>query len=375
MPVPIHLTEEQLLVRELRRIVRSHGFQLFGMMPLGESQTFSHLVEWLDEGMEGAMDWMAREDAVEKRADPAAILPGSRSVMTLAFSYAPQNPIPDELLNDPSRGVIARYALYDDYHDVVKKKLIAIGREVSALLAESGVETNMIDADALTWKAYVDTGPFLEREWAQRAGLGFIGRNANLINVTLGSYLFLSEILFTADLPEMKQELRGSCARCTNCVGKCPTGAIVADKTIDARKCISYQTIEQRGSIPEWIRPLMGNRIYGCDICQEVCPWNKNRKVETAGDFVVREDLVAPKFETLLFFDDASFAQRFRKSPIKRAKREGFMRNVAVGLGNWAARVDRDDAAEAVRLLELMKRNESSALVQEHVDWALTQVN
>ncbi len=140
MPVPIHLTEEQLLIRELRRIVRSHGFQLFGMMPLGESQTFSHLVEWLDEGMEGTMDWMARADAVEKRADPAAILPGSRSVMTLAFSYAPQDPIPDELLNDPSRGVIARYALYDDYHDVVKKKLIAIGREVSALLADSGDE-------------------------------------------------------------------------------------------------------------------------------------------------------------------------------------------------------------------------------------------
>ncbi len=371
--MPTHFTEQELLIRELRRIVRSHGFQLFGMLPLGESQTFSHLVEWLDEGMEGSMDWMARPDAVEKRADPSAILPGSRSVMTLAFSYAPQDPIPDELLNDPSRGVIARYALYDDYHDVVKKKLVAIGREVSALLAESGVQMNVVEEGALTWKAYVDTGPFLEREWAQRAGLGFIGRNANLINVTLGSYLFLSEILFTAELPEMKQELRGSCAQCTNCVGKCPTGAIVADKTIDARKCISYQTIEQKGSIPEWIRPLMGNRIYGCDICQEVCPWNKNRKVETAGDFRVREDLVAPKFETLLFFDDESFAERFRKSPIKRAKREGFMRNVAVGLGNWAARTDREDRAEAVRLLELMKRNESSALVQEHVAWALAQ--
>ncbi len=364
----MNLTIEQQQVRELRRIVRSHGFQLFGMMPLGESQTFSHLVEWLDEGMEGSMEWMAREDAVEKRALPERILPGARSVMTLAFSYATREPIPDALLNDPSRGVIARYALYDDYHDVVKKKLIAIGREVSEWAREQGLATD------INWKAYVDAGPFLEREWAQRAGLGFIGRNANLINVTLGSYLFLSEILFTVDLPEVKQDLRGSCARCTNCVGKCPTGAIVADKTIDARKCISYQTIEQKGSIPEWIRPLMGNRIYGCDICQEVCPWNKNRKVETASDFQVREDLVAPKFETLLFFDDESFAQRFRKSPIKRAKREGLMRNVAVGLGNWAAHVDRDDAVEAVRLLELMKRNESSALVQEHIDWALAQV-
>ena len=139
----MHLTIEQQQVRELRRIVRSHGFQLFGMMPLGESQTFSHLVEWLDEGMNGTMEWMAREDVVEKRALPEKILPGARSVMTLAFSYATREPIPDALLNDPSRGVIARYALYDDYHDVVKKKVIAIGREVSEWAREQGLATDI----------------------------------------------------------------------------------------------------------------------------------------------------------------------------------------------------------------------------------------
>ncbi len=361
-----HRTIEQEQVRALRQIVRAHGFQLFGALPIGESDTFSHLVEWVDDGMHADMDWMARPDALEKRAQPSAILPGAQSVMTLAFAYTPE-PIPDALLNDPSRGIIARYALYDDYHDVVKKKLIQIGREVSAWCRDNGYGES-------DWKAYVDTGPFLEREWAQRAGLGFIGRNANLINVTLGSYLFLSEILFTAKLPVMEQKQQGSCARCTNCVGSCPTGAIVKDKTIDARKCISYQTIEQKGSIPEWIRPLMGNRIYGCDICQEVCPWNKSPQAVRHADFQVREDLVAPKFETLLFFDDEGFREKFRKSPIKRAKREGLMRNVAIGLGNWAARNDRDDAVEAVRLLEIMKRNESSALVQEHIDWGLAQV-
>ncbi len=343
-------------ITELRQLTRAAGFDLFGVVPVGPSQTFPQLVDWLEQGKHGAMEWMARPDAVAKRAEPQEILPQARNIITLAFRYTP-GPIPEDWLNDPSRGIIARYALYDDYHLIIKKKLIALGR---ALEAEHG---------EFAWKAYVDTGPFLEREWAARAGLGFIGRNTNLIHYTLGSYLFLAELLVELDLPEYRQPAVGSCGRCTNCVDQCPTGAILDNRRLDSNRCISYLTIEHRGSIPEGLRPLMKNRIYGCDICQEVCPWNKKATAQPAqrkADFRLREELVAPHLRELLFFDQATYRQRFRKSPIRRAKREGFMRNVSVALGNWGS-------AEAVKLLKTIQKNDPSALVQEHVQWALRQ--
>ncbi len=340
---------------QITALVQENGFDLHGVVPIGKSTTFTALETWLEKGMNGTMQWMSREDTVEKREDPHAILPNAQSVIVLAFNYTPPE-IPEELLNDPSRGIIARYALYDDYHDIVGDKLKRIGEGIER--AHDGL---------MDWKAYVDTGPFLEREWAQRAGLGFIGKNSNLINYQVGSYLFLAEILVSIPLPTMKKEENGGCARCTNCITGCPTNAIVADKTVDARKCISYMTIEHKGEIPEWMRPLMKNRIYGCDICQEVCPWNQRKQdaVEKS-DFLVRADLVAPKLESLLFFDDESFREKFTKSPIKRAKREGFMRNVSVALGNWKY-------ADAMRLLEEIIEKDPSELVQEHARWGLRQ--
>ncbi|MBI2411353.1 MAG: tRNA epoxyqueuosine(34) reductase QueG [Candidatus Kerfeldbacteria bacterium] len=335
----------------VEKCIREAGFDLFGVLPVGASTTVDALKTWLGEGMHGTMDWMAREETVEKRSHPGKILPHAQSLITLAFQYTPYE-IPAELLHDPSRGIIARYALYDDYHLVIQKKLQQL---VEGLQREFG---------AFEWKAYVDTGPFLEREWAAAAGLGYIGRNSNLIHYQLGSYLFLAELLVSIPLPEFRRPERGSCARCVRCIDQCPTGAIVADKTIDARKCISYITIEHRGAIPEWIRPLMKNRIYGCDICQEVCPWNSGRAAQKKADFVVREDLVAPKLSTLLFFDDAAFRARFARSPIKRAKREGFMRNVAVALGNWKS-------DEARGLLNSIIEEDPSPLVREHAKWGL----
>lgn len=331
--------------------VSKQGFELFGIVPIGPSETIPYFTEWLEAGMHGTMQWIERPDSTAKRENPAAILPGAQSIITVAFSYTPA-PIPDELLNDPSRGIIARYALYDDYHVVIEKKLKQLAEGLQELYGSFG------------WKAYVDTGPFLEREWAARAGLGFIGRNSNLIHFKLGSYLFLAELLVDIELPEYTQKSRGSCARCTNCIDKCPTGAIVADKTIDARKCISYITIEHREAIPEWMRPLMKNRIYGCDICQEVCPYNASKAEQQKSDFQVREDLVAPKLADLLFFDDESFRQRFLRSPIRRAKREGFMRNVAVALGNW-------ESDEAHALLNTIIEQDPSPLVRDHARWGL----
>jgi len=346
----------QAVVRELRQLIRANGFDLFGVLPIGPSQTMPQLTDWLARDQHGTMDWMAKPESLTKRANPAAILPSARSIITLAFRYTP-DPIPEELLQDPSRGIIARYALYDDYHVIIKKKLINLGR---ALEQPFGV---------VDWKAYVDTGPFLEREWASRAGLGFIGRNSNLIHYTLGSYLFLAELLVDVDLPTVQKNPVGSCGRCTNCKDDCPTGAILDDGTIDSNRCISYLTIEHRGSISEPLRPLMKNRIYGCDICQEVCPWNKKSTAlppQTKEDFMVRTDLVAPKLADLMFFDDESYRERFRRSPIRRAKREGFMRNISIALGNWGS-------LEAVELLQQIQQQDPSPLVQEHVTWALAQ--
>lgn len=344
---------------QLGALIQPHGFELFGVLPIGKAETVPALEEWLSEDMHGSMDWIARPDAVEKRTQPQQILSAAKSVITLAYQYTPHE-IPAELLNDPSRGIIARYAMYRDYHKVIKKKLVALGKSLSSELG--GVE----------WKAYVDTGPFLEREWASRAGLGFIGRNSNLIHYTLGSYLFLCEILVSADLPTIQRLQPGSCGTCTNCVDKCPTGAIVEDRKIDARKCISYLTIEHRGSIPEQLRPLMRNRIYGCDICQEVCPWNRKPQPQEKLDFQVNEELVAPKLESLLIFDEEEYKQRFAGSPIRRAKRDGFMRNVAIALGNWGAS-DHEDAKQAVDLLRQIQQHDESALVQEHVEWAIAR--
>ncbi len=347
--------EELKKNRALEQITKSAGFELFGVVNASKSNTFPHYVDWLEKGMNGKMEWMQRPDGVGKREQLEKILSGAQSIIVLAFQYTP-HPIPDDLLNDPSRGIIARYALYNDYHDIIKKKLIQIGR---ALEEEYG------ECD---WKAYVDTGPILEREWAERAGLGFIGRNSNLIHYQLGSYLFLSEIIVDRAIPEHRVQKIGSCGSCTNCITNCPTGAIIDDKTIDANKCISYITIENKGAVPEWIRPLMKNRIYGCDICQEVCPWNRKPSAQEKKDFPVREDLVAPYLRDLLFFDDDSFRERFRKSPIKRAKRQGLMRNVSVALGNWGT-------AEAKELLQTIQKNDESELVRAHAEWAIAQCN
>lgn len=333
--------------------IREAGFELFGVLPAGPSQSMPRFAEWLTAGRHGTMEWMAKPAGVARRADPREILPSVQSIVVLAFRYTP-DPIPDDLLNDPSRGIIARYALYDDYHTIIPKKL----NQVAAAIEQQfgGGE----------WRAYTDTGPFLEREWARRAGLGFVGRNSNLIHYQLGSYLFLAEILMSVRLPEYSRLQPGSCGNCRQCVGDCPTGAILENNTIDARRCISYLTIEHRGPIPEWVRPLMKNRIYGCDICQEVCPWNRKPTAQAKADFRVRSDLVAPPLRDLLYFDDESFRERFRRSPIRRAKREGFMRNVAVALGNWGSPEARD-------LLTGILRHDPSALVREHADWALAK--
>ncbi len=341
--------QEAELARRIEGKARRLGFDLVGIVPATPPQTTGHYRAWLEKGYHGEMAYLARPAAIAGRGDPALLLPGVQSVVVVAANYYPPPPSAD--LQDPSRGVLARYAWGDDYHDLLVPRLRQLGSLVNAASA-----------------AYVDTGPLLERELAARAGLGFIGKNTSLIHPRLGSWLFLGELLLTrAVATRHPPPVQGTCGRCTRCLDACPTGALVAPYTLDARRCLSYLTIELKGPIPREMRPLLGNRIFGCDICQEVCPWNRRFARPTAEPaFQPRPESVAPRLLELIALDDDGFRQRFQKSAVRRAKRSGLLRNVAVALGNWGA-------PEAVPAL-VQAMHDAGALVRGHAAWALGRI-
>jgi epoxyqueuosine reductase len=341
---------------------RALGFDLVGFAPASPPATIAHYRSWLECGYNGDMAYLARPDALSRRADLACILPGVRSVVALGVNYHTL-PLPTQLRDEPSRGVVARYAWGDDYHELLTRRLHQLASMVEAELGE-----------AVAHRAYVDTGPLLEREIAATAGLGFVGRNTNLISPHLGSWLFLGELLLTAEIlpragsgPRSQAEQKGTCGRCTRCLEACPTGALVAPYLLDARRCISYLTIELKGPIPRQLRPLLRNRIFGCDICQEVCPWNRRFARPTAETrFWPRPDAIAPQLLDLIALDEDGFRRRFRGSPISRAKRRGLLRNAAVALGNWG----HPDAVPALA----HALSDAEALIRGHAAWALGRV-
>jgi epoxyqueuosine reductase len=336
------------------------GFHQAGIATVAPPATASRYLRWLESGFHGEMAYLARAEAVAKRKDLARVQPAVRSVVTVAANYHTV-PLPSDARDNPSRGIVASYAWGQDHHDLLLARLRQLASSLSAL---GSAET----AATPRYRAYVDTGPVLERELAARAGLGFVGRNTNLIHPQLGSWLFLGELLLTIELPPTEQRpIRGTCGRCTRCLDACPTGALVAPYVLDARRCISYLTIELKGPIPRQLRPLMANRIFGCDICQEVCPWNRRFARPTAEPaFQPRPDAIAPALLDLMGLDDQGFRKRFRGSPIKRAKRRGLLRNVAVALGNWG------DPAALPALVHAL--NDPEPLIRGHVAWALGRV-
>jgi epoxyqueuosine reductase len=333
------------------------GFDLVALAPAASPATMDAYRAWLAAGHHGEMAYLARPDAVVRRADLALTLPGVRTVVSVAANYHTR-PLPAELRDDPSRGLVASYAWGDDYHEVLAPCL----RELAAFVeAQLGAE--------VAHRAYVDTEPLLEREIAAGAGLGFVGKNTNLIHPRLGSWLFLGELLLSVDLPALPAPgpATGTCGGCTRCLDACPTGALVAPYVLDARRCISYLTIELKGPIPRDLRPLLGNRILGCDICQEVCPWNRRfarPTVEPA--FQPRVDSLAPQLLDLLALDEAGFQRRFAASPLKRARRRGLLRNVAVALGNWG------DPAAVPALAQAL--HDAEPLIRGHAAWALGRI-
>lgn len=331
---------------------KNFGFDLIGIVPVKPSEYKTQLNDWLTGGMAGEMEWIRRGQ--EKREDPKKVFPQAKSIIMVGVNYFTRD-IPPDLLNDPSRGIIARYAWFDDYHQLVKSKLEAYLDEISVSLKRK-----------VNAKIYVDTGPFLEREYAQRAGLGFVGNNTNIINYKTGSYIFLGEILTDIELPSFSNKRIGSCGTCNSCRQNCPTGALVQNKVLDARRCISYLTIELKNDIPEELRPLMKNRIYGCDICQEVCPWNSKTKPTQFKGFKADEDLIAPKLSDLSALTESEFNLRFKNSPIKRTKYRGLMRNVSIALGNWKSK-------EALPYIDKLIISDDE-LIRSHAIWAKKQI-
>jgi epoxyqueuosine reductase len=328
-------------------------FLRVGIMPVAPALHFAAFGDWLDAGLHGEMDWLESAGRKAKRRDIRAVLPSAKTIITLAYTYNTHD-LPEEVLHDPARGIFARYTWGRDYHKVLKKKLQQLINFIETTVGHK------IEA-----KAYVDTGPILERDLAQRAGLGFIGRHSQLINSQYGSYLFLCEIIMNEPCDLLTSAAKGSCRNCQACVQACPTKAIIRDRTIDARKCISYLTIEVRGSIPENLRPLLGNRVYGCDICQEVCPWNGTSAARLTRNDWLEAALLrqAPPLLELAQLSEADFLLRFQGTPIMRAKRRGLLRNVAVALGNWGS-------VSAYRALEQLA-TEPDALIADHARFSL----
>jgi len=351
------------ITTRVKEHARGLGFGLVGVASVEPSDHLDLYRRWVEDGRHGEMEYLAREDAVARRADLRGTLPSVRSAVVVGHEYFQEDP--PGVPADPARGVIARYARGQDYHGVIKKRLLELHRWIEASV-EGPVEG----------RVYVDTGPILEREMALRAGVGWFGKNTMLIDPKRGSYFFLGLLLLDLDLDADAPFEEDHCGTCRSCLDACPTGALLGRDAsgapvMDAPRCISYLTIERRGPIPVELRPLMGNRVYGCDICQEVCPWNERfaRSAEEEG-YRVREGLDGPSLvelaDKLLSLDEQEFRQVFRDSAIRRAKRAGLLRNVCVALGNW-------EDAKAVPVL-VRALGDTEALVRGHAAWALGRI-
>lgn len=339
------------LTAELKREAYRLGFDAVGIAPVEPSPREAFVRWWLAQGYHGTMAYLARN--VERRLNPARVFPGARSVVCLATLYRTKE-IPSELAAKRSRGLLSRYAWGDDYHDLLSKRTRAL---LDWLRLQGGP-----GADG---RVYVDTGPLLERELAARAGIGWIGKNTLLLNRRLGSYFFLSEILTNVAL-EPDVPVADHCGSCRRCLEACPTQAFPEPYVLDASKCLSYLTIELKGEIPEALRSLLGNWVFGCDVCQEVCPWNRKAPFSEEPVFFPRPGFLAPKLSALMALTVEGFRCIFRNSPVKRAKRVGLLRNVAVALGN-----SRDPKA-----IPALRRglNDPEPLIRLHSAWALGKI-
>ncbi|HMZ92028.1 MAG TPA: tRNA epoxyqueuosine(34) reductase QueG [Pseudomonadales bacterium] len=335
------------------------GFQAVGIAGIELPEDEQHLLDWLQRGDHGDMAYMAQHGS--RRGRPAELLPGTLRVISLRLDYLPPGVALQQTLQQPERAYISRYALGRDYHKLMRKRLAQLAERISSAIP------------AHHYRVFVDSAPVLEKALAVQAGLGWIGKNTLLLNRHAGSWFFLGEIYTNLPLPLDLPTGKGHCGSCRACLDICPTQAFRAPYQLDARRCISYLTIESKGPIPLELRPLIGNRVFGCDDCQLVCPWNRYARPTNERDFLPRHGLEQAQLLELFAWDEASYLARSEGSPLRRIGHAGFLRNLAVALGNLL----RQSTAPALRqqiIQQLNARSDHpSALVREHVQWAVAQ--
>ncbi len=350
-------TNPDLLKNDLQAEANRLGFSLFGVTAPVPPPHYTVFEDWLSAGRHGAMAYLASDRSRDLRADPRRIMPTCRTMLVLGMRYP--RPAPYKAGNgagEPGRGRVAAYACGEDYHLVIPPRL-----------AELAARLETIAGRPVAWRSYTDTGAILEHDYAQLAGLGWTAKNTCLISPSQGSYFLLAEVLVDLEITPDPPFVPDRCGTCTRCIQACPTGCILPNRTLDAPRCISYQTIENKGAIPLEMRPRLGNLVFGCDICQQVCPWNHFASAENEPLFNPRPGLPEPVLRQELRLSPAQFSHKFKNSPIKRARRAGYLRNVAVAMGN-----QHDPAA--LQDLAWTLENEPEALVRAHAAWAIGEI-
>ena len=354
-PTPIasdHEGEGPALLERIRQWGEALGFQALGFTGIDLQQHEDYLQKWLAAGYHGDMEWMAHHG--DKRSQPDKLIPGTCTVISARMDYLPEGADPEQVLAQSELAYVSRYAVGRDYHKLMRNRLAKLASQIEAQLGGG------------QYRAFVDSAPVLERALAENAGLGWIGKNTMLLNDKAGSWFFLGEIYTDIPLPPDPPQTTQHCGSCQACLDVCPTQAFVAPWVLDARKCISYLTIEFDGMIPETLRPAMGNRIYGCDDCQLVCPWNKFAAHTAEVDFAPRHDLDSITLVDCFYWDEPTFLARTAGSAIRRIGYAQWRRNVAIALGNA-------NTSDAVVQALQSAVDDPSAVVREHVRWALAQ--
>ena len=341
------------LANNIRQWAQDFGFQQTGITDTHLGEEESRLIDWLDKGYHGEMYYMAEHGV--KRSRPDMLLPGTVRIISVRMDYRPDE-LTDEqsVLDNPEQAYISRYALGRDYHKLMRKRLQKLAHKIEQVVGD------------FNYRVFVDSAPVLEKTIAQKAGLGWQGKHTNIINKEAGSWFFLGEIYTNLPLPIDKPDNENHCGTCEACIDICPTKAIIAPYVLDARRCISYLTIELNGPIPVELRPMMGNRIYGCDDCQMVCPWNRFAQQTKEEDFMPRNGLDSATLITLFNWTEEEFLTKTEGSAIRRAGYENWLRNIAVALGN-------ETTSETVIAELNRKKQHPSTLIREHVEWALLQ--
>ena len=340
------------LSQTIKDLGRELGFQQVGIAGLDLATHETHLQRWLDAGYHGEMEYMAAHGS--KRSHPEELVPGTLRVISLRMDYLPGDTEMSKRLSEPEKAYISRYALGRDYHKLIRKRIQQLAERIQQLIGPFG------------YRAFVDSAPVLEKAIAEQAGLGWIGKNTLVLNRKAGSWFFLGELFIDLPLPADAPHASEHCGSCSACLDICPTAAFVGPYRLDARRCISYLTIELKGAIPVELRSLIGNRVFGCDDCQIVCPWNRFARPTSQGDFQPRHQLDNAELATLFRWTEEEFLSRTEGSPLRRTGYQNWLRNLAVGLGNAPSSIPVLEALEA-------RRDDPSELVREHVEWALEQ--